>query len=209
MIVINLGLPKTGTTTLSRALRRAGLRVADWRIRDPQTTDETLRGRLVGRVMYEDYFASGDPMARMGEFDAVTEMNALRFDRNYWPQTDWGFLSAIEKNHPGVKFLLSRRDPLKTAQSMMNWRNLGGKRLPENDIPGLPRGYGGTVDEIARWVEGHYAFCARAFENADNYYEYSLEDYDVKGKIGKFLGIDLPRWGHSNRRQTASEELAD
>jgi len=198
--IINLGLPKTGTTTLSRALRRAGLRVADWRVRADQTSDPALVDQLLGKLMYADYFASGDPLARLGEFDAVTEMNALRFDTNFWPQTDWGFLDAIQRHHPGVKFLLSYRDPQKTARSMMNWRNLGTKRLPENDIPGLPRGYGGNTDDIARWVEGHFAFCRRVFAGADNFLEYDVEDSDVQTKIGGFLNLDLPWWGRSNQR---------
>ena len=37
--VINLGLPKSGTTTLARALRKAGLHVADHRIKPVQTDD--------------------------------------------------------------------------------------------------------------------------------------------------------------------------
>lgn len=200
--VINLGLPKTGTTTLSRALRRGSLRVGDWRVRDAQTAKPALRGQLLGAIMYYDYFDSGDPLARLDEFDAITEMNALRYDTNYWPQCDWGFLSAIQDHHPGTKFILSHRDPLKTANSMMNWRNMGEKRLPENHIPGLPKGYGGNVDQIARWVEGHFRFCRRVFAGADNFIEYDVEDTDVQARLGAFLGIDLPWWGHSNRRGT-------
>ena len=44
--VLNLGLPKTGTTTLSRALRRSGLKVADWRIRPAQTENNDQHNQL-------------------------------------------------------------------------------------------------------------------------------------------------------------------
>ena len=133
--VINLGLPKTGTTTLSRALRRAGLHVADWRIHDRQTGRDDIRGKLVGQIMYHDYFASGDPLARLDEFDAVTEMNALRPDNNFWPQTDFGLIDALERHHPGVRFVLSRRDPEATARSMMNWGNLAKNACPTTMCP--------------------------------------------------------------------------
>ena len=206
--MINLGLPKTATTTLSRALRRGGLKVGDWRVRNAQTAKPELRGELLGAIMYHDYFDSGDPLARLEEFDAITEMNALRYDVNYWPQCDWGFLSAIQRHHPGTKFLLSYRDPIKTATSMMNWRNMGEKRLPENAIPGLPKGYGGSVDQIARWVEGHFSFCRQVFAGADNFHEYDVEDPQVQRTLGTFLGIDLPWWGHSNRRTPAEQPEA-
>ena len=40
--VVNLGLPKTGTTTLARALKMAGFKVADHRVRPKQTTVKSL-----------------------------------------------------------------------------------------------------------------------------------------------------------------------
>ena len=203
--VINLGLPKTGTTTLSRALRRTGLHVADWRVHDKQTTREDIRGKLVGQIMYHDYFTTGDPLARLEEFDAVTEMNALRPDNNFWPQTDFGLLEAIQHHHPGVRFLLSRRDPEATARSMMNWGNLGEKRLPDNDVPGLPRGYGGTVTELVRWIDGHYAFCRRMFAAGGAFLEFDPADPDVRTKLGDFLGRDMPWWGRANARTPLKE----
>ena len=61
--IINLGLPKTGTTTLTDALRHAGLHVADWRIRKGQSTRGDITGEHVGRILYADYFVSGDPLS--------------------------------------------------------------------------------------------------------------------------------------------------
>ena len=206
--VINLGLPKTGTTTLSRALRRAGLHVADWRIHDRQTKRDDIKGRLVGQILYRDYFETGDPLARLEEFDAVTEMNALRPDNNFWPQTDFGLINALERHHPGVRFVLSRRDPEATARSMMNWGNLGEKRLPDNDVPGLPRGFGGSVSDLMRWIEGHHAFCRRVFAGKGNFMEYDPADPEVRAKLGGFLGIEMPWWGRANARRPAPEREA-
>ena len=75
--IISLSLPKSGTTTLADALREAGLKVADWRIRRHETDTLAIQDQLVAQLMYEDYFDSGDPLARLGEFDAITEMNAV------------------------------------------------------------------------------------------------------------------------------------
>ena len=48
LLVVNLGLPKSGTTTLAKALRMSGLRVADHRMRGRNTDDPALKGAFVG-----------------------------------------------------------------------------------------------------------------------------------------------------------------
>ncbi len=202
-LVINLGLPKSGTTTLCRALRRSGLKVADWRVRAAQTEDQSLHGRLVGELIYEGYFETGNPLAKLQEFPAITEMSAVVPGHNYWPQTDWALLQAIMAHHPDVKFLLSARDPAKTAASMIRWNSLGKRRLPRQNVPGLPRGYGASEDHLIRWISGHYAFCRHVFYGSGRFLEYDVEDPDAPGKIGTFLGRDLPWWGHSNRNPVA------
>ncbi|MDD9721352.1 sulfotransferase family protein [Sulfitobacter sp. PR48] len=205
--VVNLALPKTGTTTLTDALRQAGLTVADWKIRPGQSSRSDIPRQHLGKVIYEDYFASGDPLARLDEFDVINEMSAVRQDRSLWPQTDWGLISAIAAHHPGVRFILTTRDPAKAANSMMRWNNLGKRRLPQADIPGLPRGFGSTEAELARWMAGHYAFCRRVFAGAGNFMEYDIEDADAPEKIGSYLGLDLPWWGQSNMGKPQAQEV--
>ncbi|MEX3315171.1 sulfotransferase [Sulfitobacter sp. PS-8MA] len=204
--IINLGLPKTGTTTLTDALRHVGLHVADWQIRKGQSQRRDIIGEHLGRIIYADYFASGDPLARLGEFDVINEMSAVRHDRSVWPQTDFGVLCAIQAHHPRVKFLLSHRDPAKTANSMMRWNNLGKRRLPAADVPGLPRGFGRSEAELARWIEAHFAFCRKVFQGCENFMEFDIEDPDAQGRIAAYLEIDLPWWGQSNCGKAPSAE---
>jgi hypothetical protein len=196
--IISLSLPKSGTTTFAHALRHAGLAVADWRIHRHETDNADLHDQLLAPLIYEDYFDSGDPLARLGQFQAITEMNAVNKHLSLWPQTDSGILAAIERHHPDVRFVLSLRDPAKVANSMMNWNNLGKRRLPQADVPGLPRPYGGSVSDLARWIEGHYAFCDRMFRGSSQFLAYELEDPDVQTKISHFLKLDLPWWGKAN-----------
>lgn len=206
--VVNLALPKTGTTTLTDALRHAGLTVADWRIRPGQSKRKDITRMHLGKILYADYFATGDPLARLNEFDVINEMSAVRDDRSLWPQTDWGLLSAIQTHHPDVKFILTTRNSVKTADSVMRWNNLGKRRLPAADVPGLPRGFGTSEDELARWMAAHYAFCRHMFRGQSNFMEYDIEDPDAQSKIGDYLGIDLPWWGRSNVGTPAAQDVA-
>ncbi|WP_323785343.1 sulfotransferase [Thalassovita sp.] len=197
--VINLGLPKSGTTTLARAMKIAGLKTADYRIRRRQTQNIDLHGAFVGKLMYDGYFHSGDPLSLMQEFDAFTEVNALREGLSLWPQTDWGIIDAIRQHHPGAKFLLSYRDPKAISDSMLRWSNLGVERLPKNAIPGLPLGYGETGHERVQWIEAHHAHIRKLFAGDDGFLEYDLADKSAKDKIADFLGIDLKWWGRANK----------
>ncbi|HHH89400.1 MAG TPA: sulfotransferase family protein [Aliiroseovarius sp.] len=201
--VINLGLPKSGTTTLGEALRRAGMRVADWRIRKGQSQGDRLKRAFVGKLMYRGYFETGDPLALMDEFDAFTEIDIVRDGLNLWPQTDWGLLSAIRTHHPGARFILTRRDARAHSDSMARWSNLGRTRLPNNAIPGLPEGWGGTDAERIRWIEGHVSFCRQVFAGADDFLEYDIADPAARDKVSAFVGRELPWWGVANANENS------
>lgn len=207
--IINLGLPKSGTTTLAEAFKQAGLRVADW----AAYREDGKRIGFVGRLMYSGYFDSGDPLQHMPEFDAYTEISIVRRGRNFWPQTDWALLQAIRDHNPGALFLLSHRDPAKHADSIMRWSNLGKTRLPANHVPGLPQWHGKNPGEIERWIEGHTTFCRHVFAGASDFMEFDIEDADAQTRIADFTGVELPWWGranaNANKLASEAEDEAD
>ncbi len=196
--VVNLGLPKTGTTTLARALRRAGCKVADHRIRAKQTENSGLHGAYVADLLYRGYFETGDPIAYLSEFNAITEMSVLREGRSIWPQMDHGLIMAIRAHHPEVKFLASNRDPFKMSQSMLAWSDLGTARLPGAGIPGLPEGYGETTGERIQWIEAHYAHLRAIFRDDDDFLEYDVADPAARDLISGFLEFPVQWWGKTN-----------
>lgn len=196
--VVNLGLPKTGTTTLARALRRAGCHVADHRIRAKQTKNKALHGAFVADLLYRGYYETGDPAAFLTEFDAISEMSVLREGRSIWPQMDYGLIMAIRAHHPGVKFLASNRDTFATSQSMLAWSDLGTARLPTAPVPGMPEGYGDITSERMQWIESHYAHLRAIFRDDDDFLEYDVADPAARDLIGGFLEIPVTWWGRTN-----------
>ena len=196
-LVVNLGLPKTGTTTLARALRAVGYKTADHHIRPRQTRHASLQNQFVADLIYKGYFETGDPLALLERFTAMTEISLLGQGRSLWPQMDAALVDAIRRHHPGVKFLASNRDSFKLSQSMLAWKDMG-ERLAQGAIPGLPAGYGHTTKERTQWIEGHYATLRRAFKGDADFLEYHVEDEDTRARISAFLGVDLPWWGKSN-----------
>ncbi|RBI83380.1 sulfotransferase family protein [Rhodosalinus halophilus] len=201
--VVNLGLPKSGTTTFNKALAASGLTVADHRIRPRQTPDRALHGVFVGDLMYRGYFGSGDPLAFFEGFDAISETSVMRRGVNFWPQTDFGLIEALRERHPDLRFVATRRPTADICASMAGWSNML-DRLPVYEIPGLPRGYGREEDERARWIDAHYAFLARIFAGSDAYLELDVAAQDAAERLSAHLGLEIAWWGRANaRRETA------
>ncbi|MEH6644250.1 sulfotransferase [Sulfitobacter sp.] len=196
--VVNLGLPKTGTTSLARALKIAGFRVADHRIRPRQTETPALKDAFVADLLYKGYFQSGNPAELFEDFTALTELSCLRKGKSLWPQMDFALIDAIRTHHPEVRFLASRRDSWDVSQSMLAWSDLGTDRLPASDIPGLPEGYGETTRERIQWIDGHYAHLSAIFAGDPAYLEYNVTDTGAHEAVADHLSVDLPWWGQAN-----------
>jgi hypothetical protein len=203
--IVNLGLPKTGTTTLAHALRLTGLRVADHRIRNRQTDDPSLRGMFLGQRLYEGYFNTGDPLDGLDGFDAFSEISCLRQGQSLWPQMDYGLIAALRAHHPGLRFLASWRDPRALSDSMLRWSDLGTARLPNSDVPGLPAGFGGTTAERIRWIEAHYAHLRAIFRDDPAFLIYDLDNPAAPAQIGAHIGRPITWWGRAN----ANPDLPD
>ncbi|MFD1343482.1 sulfotransferase [Litorisediminicola beolgyonensis] len=204
--VINLGLPKSGTTTFARALKRAGLAVADWKIQPGQSSDAGLQDRFLGELLYDGYFKHGDPLALLPEFDAFAEISTASKSFSLWPQLDFPLIQCIRDRHPGAKFVLSHRPAEEIVDSMMRWSNLGSRRLPKYSIPGLPAGYGKTTSELERWVTGHYLFTRHAFADSADFLEYDIADPDAPRQLEAFLGISIPWWGKANANPSVPKD---
>lgn len=197
-LVINLGLPKSGTTTLASALSSAGLACADHKMRRSDPGVKDLGGTPIAQALYEGYFKQGDPLAFLGMYDALTEISILRPNLSLWPQTDYGLLSTLRARHPEAKFILTQRPADKIADSMIRWRNLGTQRMPKGAIPGLPAGYGSTRDELVQFIAGHHAFVEQVFGEDPGTLILNMAGTEAQQRLARFLGRDVPWWGRAN-----------
>jgi hypothetical protein len=204
--IINLGLPKSGTTTLDHALQSAGLLVADHRIRRDTAPMPEFAGTPVAFQMYEGYFKDGDPLARLRGYDALGEINILRRNMSLWPQCDFGLLQTIRVLHPETKFVASYRAPEKISDSMMRWNNLGTQRIPNLQLPGLPAGYGKSPEDQIRWITAHYLFLETIFAGDPNFLLLDMAAPDAKDQLADFTGLPITWWGKANVNAKAGED---
>lgn len=201
--IVNLGLPKSGTTTLAHALRVSGLRTADYRIRKRQTSDTRLHNAFVGERMYHGYFNTGDPLHDLDSFDAFSEISTLREGHSLWPQMDWGLIDAIRTHHSHVRFVATWRPPEALSNSIMRWSNLGTERLPAGHIPGLPQGYGDAPAQRVQWICAHYAHLERLFARDAGFMILDVQAKDAKAQLSDFLNHEITWWGKANQNRTA------
>lgn len=211
MQIINLGLPKSGTTTLARALRRSGLHAADHKIKVGQSQGDALAEAFVADLLYEGYFKSGDPLARLAEFEALSEISVLRERQPAWPQMDFGIIDALRKTHPAIKFVATWRDPQELSNSMLNWTSMVA-RMEKAALPGLPVGYGVEQADRIRWIEAHYAFLEAVFAGDANFFILDVAAVNAREQLEAFTGRDMPWWGQANRNPATAvkaEETAE
>lgn len=203
--VVNLGLPKSGTTTVRQALEASGLRMVDHKIHKALTSRADIAGDYVGYVMYDSYFATGDPLAKLEEFDGFGEISVLRAGRPAYPQMDAAVIEAIARHHPGVRFVASWRDPAALSNSMLKWNNLVA-RITRNSVPGLPVGYGEKDHERIAWIEAHYNFLDTIFGGDEIFCRIDVADEDAPRLLGRHIGRDIGWWGMANKNHANDED---
>ncbi|MDJ0822147.1 MAG: hypothetical protein QNJ09_10125 [Paracoccaceae bacterium] len=195
---VNLGLPKSGTTTLQKALEDVGWLVADHKVRRTVAKYPDTGGTFIARQIYNGYFETGDPFRYLDFYDALGEINALNGPRSYWPQCEYALVQAMRASPANVKFVATWRPPADISDSVGRWSNLGSQRLPRANVPGLPHDFGGTDAERIRWIEGHYAMLRDIFAGDDRYLELDVGAEDARELLADHLGIKLGWWGRAN-----------
>lgn len=182
-----IGFPKSGTTTLTVALRESGLNVAHWQVES---------GRFVGAMIYRGLLSRRDPFAELEQFDAVTQADVCLPGRNInlWPNLDFAVLRAIRRTHPECQLLLNYREPAKIAESMMRWPALQA-RLTRANIPGLPRGAGRTAEQLTLWIENHFDACRTFFASDPRFVEIDIASEEAPIALGNALGMTIKGWG--------------
>lgn len=195
---VNLGLPKSGTSTLAEALRAAKWHVADHKLRRGYNYKRSVVGQFVGALMYKGYFETGNPFHEVDFAHALCEINVLNSRASCWPQCDYTMLKAMRLHGRGVKFVATYRAPEEIADSMRRWNNLGTVRLPAADVPGLPRGFGRSAEELVTWITAHYDMLDDVFGQSGDYLRLDVSAPDAPAQLAAHLDIKLPWWGRAN-----------
>lgn len=194
MKVVCIGAPKTGTSTMCRALRSA-------RLRAEHGTDPN--DGMPYALMIQRAFVNGkDPLAYIPrDVEAITDANLTRApawgNAAAWPLLDVRVVQGIRARNPEMTIILHRRDSRLWLNSVDAWKDLRA-RLDMAELPGKgPHPY--TDDGTRDWLEGLYRNIEEAMQGDPKFLSIDIADPEAPEKIGRAIGRKIKWWGRENR----------
>lgn len=197
------GPPRTGTSTVCRALQEAGL----FAVHGSDPVSDIPLAVIIHRAMQE----GRDPFFYLARgIEAVADPCVTRSPKwdssSYWPMFVPGFFRRLREANPECWVLLPSRPPLEWVSSIDRWKDLR-SRLIKSDLPFLPPGRGRTDADLTEWYEDYEDRVHAEMAGSDRLVRFMLSDTDAPKIIEARTGIRLPWWGRLNAGPTA-EELA-
>lgn len=177
--VFCIGFHKTGTTSLTAALRHLGYRVTGSNgVFDPNISKNAVK--LARELSYE--------------YDA--------FQDNPWPMV----YKEMDSLHPGSKFILTIRDANNWIKSVVN--HFGDESTPMREWIygyGAPLGHEDIYQEV---YETHNKEVKNYFQNRpDDLLVMDIENGDGWDKLCNFLGHDVPFKEFPHKKQKAKRNI--
>lgn len=211
-LVLVLGLPKCGTTSLHRAFESAGFASEHWAlgVGKDSHADVLLRKkgqdadrRMIAKLMYRAACESLPLLSYMPpDCDAVAEMNGLFWEDSH---NAWGFfpqmslLERLVEQYPYAHFILNVRDSEKWVKSVKQHSDMQA-RLAAASLPGLPRGVGWHDHELVKWASDHHTRVRELLTRLRlRFLEFHIEQ-DGAQELCEFLGRNV-EWGQHNVTQ--------
>ena len=187
--VFVVGFPKSGTSTIQKALEETGYSSAHWRVREG----------FVGELMYKGLSEKNDPWYFLSDYDAIAQSDVCMPIKgySYWPNLDLDVIGRLRDKHPGCLFVLNYRNPKETAYSIARWGDFL-DRLKSSSVPGLRFQGVDDVSDLEAWVARHHDKVRDFFEGDDNFLEVDIADESAPQLIGEALGLELAWWGVVN-----------
>ena len=164
--VVQIGLGKTGTTTVSAFFASLGY----------NTTCQTVR-------QIDASIAAGEPPMTRTKRACQTERGgffAKELCGVYFPNDNFHFqlthMAPIRREMgPNTLFVHCERNVTQWMRSATAWGDLR-RRLAVPDVEGLPPGRGAADDELAAWYAGLNAYLRFAFRWRPNYARVDVDD---------------------------------
>ena len=209
--VLNVGMPKVGSTALFQFFRCSGWRASHW-----QTKRQDLLGMCMQRAYernesllescdswrrpYESYNRSLDVQA-----EAFLQMDAEENNGNcVFPQME--YLDQLHAEAPNATLVLLFRPMKDWARSMVKWapepRGSMALRLSKCDLPGLPLGKGNSTQDMIYWWCWHVQRIRKFVQLHPSHTLIELDLYHTEinaQAMAQLFGSKTSCWGHANK----------
>lgn len=192
-MILCLGVPKSGTSTLHRAFSEAGYHSVHGR-----RPNEPHAATLMWRAFCE----GKNPISYVSREIEVVSDPFLTNSITLWPTLSPLFMERLIKDNPDIWLILNTRILKHWLLSVKAWKQLQ-ERLTEADLPFLPSGTGADR-ELTDWIEAYYARIRAALSGRKRYIELAIED-DNRELLSNTFEREFPWWGVENARNPVTK----
>jgi hypothetical protein len=190
--VVNVGLPKSGTTTLYKAFLGAGFNAVHQNLPN--------KAGPAGIMLQRAHLRGWQMSAFLNGVEAVAQLDSSSAGNKFaWPQFDMDFIRGML--WAGTKLVHLVRDPTATLDSMKHQGNPS-LRDRVTKAPGLFGPKYTTDKDIWYWIQRHRRSIEREFSGAGHYIQIDINDQDASDRLADFFHRPFPVWGHENKRKT-------
>lgn len=187
-MILCLGVPKSGTSTIHRAFTEAGYQsVHGRRPNEPHAAS----------MMWRAFCEGKNPLSYVSREIEVVADPFLTNDVTLWPTLSPLFLEKLIEHNPDTWLILNTRILKHWLLSVKAWKQLQ-ERLTDADLPFLPSGTGADR-ELTDWIEAYYERVRSLCDDRDRYIELAIEE-DNRELLSGIFGREFPWWGVENAR---------
>lgn len=196
--IINVGMPKTGSTSLQNLFIQSGLKYSN----SYQNARHFHCGRDVGpcgACIQRAIKAGQPPLATCGNHTVWTQLDYPTYNDCYFPQVS--ALAEMIKESPDAVLLLPMRNVTSWINSVTKWGDMRSILTRRCDIPGLKRFEGFYDVHFERFLCGHVKNVRELAKKVKTLtlIEFSIEDENVGRYLAsKLPGLDEKLWSRSN-----------
>mmetsp|Transcript_11707 Transcript_11707/g.17890 ORF Transcript_11707/g.17890 Transcript_11707/m.17890 type:complete len:222 (+) Transcript_11707:2-667(+) len=184
--VLNMGMPKEGSSTLQDFFKCAGFRASH---------------SQCGNLMQKAAQNGENPLSACntnwgGELHM--QLDISRPPTCYYPQIQ--LLDEIHRGSPNATFILLFRPVMDWIKSIDHWQDMR-KRFVKCDLPGLPEGVGGRMEDMVQWHCGHVQHVREFVAHHPSHALIELDLYDTERNqrvMSTLFNASSECWGHSN-----------
>jgi hypothetical protein len=194
-LVINLGMPKMGSTSIHSYFRCGGYTSVHW-ICGPNRT-------FCGNCIEESIKAGLPPLSKCPTVDSYAQIDK---GPENMPQVN--YLEEIVSGIPNATFIMTFRNMTKWYISLSNWLGIAGKnkannmkvRFQRENITGLPPGVGRNVSEFSNF---YCEYVKRVRKTIAKYPGHQLVEIDIEDptegwQLEEVFGVNRSCWGKTN-----------
>ena len=195
MLVVNLGMPKMGSTSLHSYFKCGGHTSVHWLCGG----GKTYCGDCIEKAIKSDLLPLPYSTCKMKKMASYAQI-----DRGPENLVQVNYLNEIVSGIPNATFILTFRNMTNWFRSLTNWgtpENNMRKRFERANITGLPEGVGKNVSQFSSF---YCEYVKRVRKEVAKYpgrhelIEIDIEDPTVGRQVEEAFGIKETCWGHKN-----------